>query len=583
MKKNQIYCALYLLLILLIGISVRLYLIKNHFSHIDDLGVAKSILEAHEDVTTKANNFFSICSGQLLQSISHEECLKPLKQLLHSTLRSFHTIPINWTYAPFQFYFTNLLIFDDLSYENIKIMGRIPSFLFELLGIYIFIKLIIKRYQLQQLDFSLSLPLILLMLSWEAIIFSAQMESYAIGILTSSILLYIVTSKWSALESRKVAIWVGIIAAMSVSGQYQCLIFIPGFFMALGYKAYKSKIDLKNKIHRILECFASFFIIFLLLPYRFLRDKTSLGINWNSGPNNEFAIPITHHYASFLSAIYEPVQLFIENFPIVIGSMLSTSTTDFPYFSLIYVPLTILSAVGYLSLLNRKREENFIIGIFITTAIFAWIILVGLHKLSFGPTRHSIILIPIFVFCIYQGAFYLSNLSILLKKVIYIFSILLLINFIFSINDVLTERKDKFNEDEISLLLNRYSVDAVINYDSSYSPYLMNSIKNSRPIINANIYMGIKEFESFSAHKYGHKNLSHSKPYVIAFYSHFSPFDFKIHNQVITLIKKEISPNQPMNGDLLYSEEIPSNTQIDWSNKTSNGANGLYFYIYKFY
>ncbi len=153
-----------IIVILLVGISVRAYMWINHFADCDDLGVAISILHGQSKAEWSLGN----CKEGFL------------------SFRNF-----GWTYAPLQVAATSLLLCPAPSHKATIALGRLPSFFsgcFALVLIWIILEYLFKKNkQRGQVKLAVLVGLLLMATSYENIIYSALMEPYAVGVLGSII------------------------------------------------------------------------------------------------------------------------------------------------------------------------------------------------------------------------------------------------------------------------------------------------------------------------------------------------------------------------------------------------------------
>ncbi|MCM8775322.1 MAG: hypothetical protein NC930_03075, partial [Candidatus Omnitrophica bacterium] len=145
-------------LLILAGILVRLIDLGEHFTHVDDIGVAKSILNAKapysipmkEEGMDDAKIFMADAGikGSLpfwdqVVSISLNLLEKVMGAQLYkafaSQARKLFAVSRAWTYAPLQFFITYFLIETDQSYREKIFWGRFPSFLFGVGGLFLIV------------------------------------------------------------------------------------------------------------------------------------------------------------------------------------------------------------------------------------------------------------------------------------------------------------------------------------------------------------------------------------------------------------------------------------------------------------
>ena len=187
--KKNITLVLIFIIISTLGLSSRLNLLENHFSHIDDIGVAKTIIERNQDYESLKENI-EFKKKTILTKYKNNKFINILNNLEkinilnHIILSKFfldykvNPVPKNWTYAPSQFYLTNLLINEDLNYNQLKIAGRTPSLILNLLSILILYFVLKKIYLKNNFKISFLICSTLIFLSWENIIYSSQMSNY---------------------------------------------------------------------------------------------------------------------------------------------------------------------------------------------------------------------------------------------------------------------------------------------------------------------------------------------------------------------------------------------------------------------
>lgn len=136
----------------------------NHYTSCDDLGVAFSILRGEEGAWSVGN-----CIGGF---------------------RSFQAA--QWTYAPLQFILTSALLSCGLPYHWVVFLGRLPSFISSVAALILFAYVLIKkRFGFQKNEIAGLMSITLFSLSYENIIYGGQMEPYAIGVLFSVIIIWL--------------------------------------------------------------------------------------------------------------------------------------------------------------------------------------------------------------------------------------------------------------------------------------------------------------------------------------------------------------------------------------------------------
>ena len=146
MNARKVEPLAWLILLIGAGALARFWDLSWQFSHNDDIGVAKTILDAR----------------------------------MPGSLRALLAIPRQWTYAPVQFFLTFFLVRPDQGYREILFWGRLPSCLAAIGGLGAF-AFFYRRFREDW--FPRMLPaLALLAFSWQFIIYSKHMSNYAIGV-----------------------------------------------------------------------------------------------------------------------------------------------------------------------------------------------------------------------------------------------------------------------------------------------------------------------------------------------------------------------------------------------------------------
>ena len=139
--KKKIPFLLLFILIFLIGFFSRIDSLKNHFTHIDDIGVAKVIIDSKKNPIIKNifdknhenyNNKYKIIIRENFNE--DNKILKFLRNIFPFVSVSFY-----YSYSPIQFIFTNILLEFADTYEEIKVFGRIPSLIISILSFKFFL------------------------------------------------------------------------------------------------------------------------------------------------------------------------------------------------------------------------------------------------------------------------------------------------------------------------------------------------------------------------------------------------------------------------------------------------------------
>lgn len=558
-KNQKIFIAL-LIFIFLSGALVRLFPLDSHFAHIDDLGVAKTVLNYQQNSKTFAP-------------------VRILKNPVLMKLYEWSGVARHWTYAPLQFVLTYYLIHPGQTYREILFWGRLPSFLFGCLGL-LMLLWFYRRHDRLRTPAGL-LALTFLAFSWENIIYAQQMESYAIGVFSSAAVLLLF---WEGLNKKRflfsdLLLLVVYLAILSYT-QYQILFFMPAFLVTLFiYYAWKNRHDILILTVRFTAgvlCFA--LLIFPLYFFFLLKKQGPVGITWNVGPHQEFQFLLPQG-ASLWGKISYCAFFFAKNTFIVFNSMLAFIPENHPLFFPVSVFLAFLFLLGIYSFVRTPVIRKKFLGLFFLLSSLTWAWLVIRNKIALSPTRHSLILLPFMAVIAAEGwgrfiNFFHRNHPLLRLGLTGGFWGALTILFFLSFHPVISERADPFHEGELRRLFEDYHVEGIMATDFTVNLSLMPSIMSrfnyfesetmETPLIDSNV-----DFRT------------------IAFVSHRVPLtreNFNMMRFKVNLRQKMQGKNHFITGEMedykiVYSKEIKSDTEIEFSRRTRNGTNNLFLYI----
>ncbi len=586
---------LILLILILLGLKIRTDLIVTHFTHIDDIGVAHTILEKKKyllkfdykydlflkKLSTQEPNLFN----KIFFYLNKNDFLKPLIYAIFWIKNYLFAVPLAWTYSPGQFIFTSFLLDIDQSYENKKLMGRLPSFLFNFFTIILIILLCFKLYTKNNRYLSSIIGITLFSFSWQNIIYSSHMSNYGLtsfGVLLMNLFLIklITTKNLSNSNSFKMGLFFGILNLF----HYQFLIFIlPFIFTIFYYYFFKKKYPLKKILVLFLFGSIGFLIIFLTLIFPFLKSSLGNSISWNAGVNNEYLLNINTN-KNIIFLIIEYLTFFILNVPEVIISNLSNTSNESNWLNFTGMLLTVMFIFGFIRSFYCENEIRKTIFIFLYSLFIVYFLLINLKLMTLSPTRHSMILtLPIIIFVL-EGFIYVDkHLLITIFKKFYNFLILpsiflILWVFIFynSKDNIIKKRTDLYSESKIFSKIKKDNIDVIINFDLSKQLNLMPSINTVYPILFFNIVDN-----KFIKEGANDKNLFKRSKYNILFQSNHNCINMKLNNIIITNFLKEYNKNSHYNAKIIKNECKILETEIDWSNKTRNGSNGYSYTIYK--
>jgi len=513
-------------------------------------------------ITSLPNLNYKLEKKRNINSIGKEikEFVYPfIKPFYYSTLVSKTT-----TYAPIQFIFTGLLLNAEYDYKETLYWSRMPSFIFGmtslLLLMYIFKLVCPKNHNMLSL-----LGITILSFSWEFIIYSIQSESYAIGVtaaLLTFIIFFKIVAEFNTISKRK-AFFYGIVLSLLMFSQYQILFFFPGFFISIFILNKQKIIKSSPQFNIILLTTISSFV---LLYFVFLKRIMSMGLNWNTGPNNEFLYILKENsfYGSFIYCIH----FFLTNSYIMFKSIISIVDENNIINDIISVIFIILFLIGFLYSLKSTNLYKKYFSYFTLISCIVWVFLVINQKLTLSPTRHSLILLSFVAIYVPMGLSCFMELIKLYKReyrkfIFIMFSFSLLFFFINDYNRVIKQRIDKFNPLEIETLINKYKINDVYAYNSTFQLLIMNNFKYGFTTQGKDGNLHFKRVNSV-------ENIGNRM-----FITHRNS---KLNKE---LINKSFSEHQIIKYDIVYSKELISKTEICFSSLTNNGTNSMLIYIIK--
>lgn len=476
-KLKSVAFRVILLTIGLIAIGQTYWLMPRHFTQIDDIGVAESLMVRNMDYRDDCPKNLQDMRGQALLSItqSPDRACKITTQL-----NRLSTIPSLWTYAPIQFWLTQAFLSPNhsYSYEEVKYWGRLPSFIFYLLGLAAFYSLLHYRWPVfsQRPLLVLSMT-IFLGLSLEERIHAAQMHSYAIGILANVLAFFAYINLNDLKRKSYYSIFLSSgLFAIAIGMQYQSILLVIACLTGVLIGQYLQ--DRRLNIEFMLRY--SFLVgITLLFSYAIVGNIlgfSSRGANWNAGPNGEFMV----QGADFTEKLYSFFKLIIFQAPeniYAISSGIELSNTAAYFLGLGFLSLM---ALGVWYLWNRRSNHpNQIVLFLLGSYAVIYFAFIFLGKLTFSPTRHFLFYLPIVVLLIGYGILAIKNKLALacIKATFLIYCIISLIGF----SSFSVPRMDKVSDGFFNRLLQESNASFLI-FDGFDIEPMFTEAKMSEPI-----------------------------------------------------------------------------------------------------
>lgn len=455
MINKYIYQKIYILFLISIFISsiyLKFSYVTDIFTEYDDIGV------------------ITLFKGFLGSKIINLDFLFLDKKIIldeyfFSNFEDNFLLPVyifwEWTYTPFQYLFYLLANIQSQDVETKILIIRLPSIIFSLLSIVIFLII------LNKLKYSKTTKLIslcLLAYSFNANIYANHAAPYALYIFSGFFGLYNLLNYYKRDCSKKYIL----INNLTLYLSYTNIILFIGFiyieFKKKNLFLFSLNLLKKHKVFLFVNV-----LIFLPILVKFLFSNHTSDMLYRSNYYNE--------------ELFWGKELFINLYPV-----LKFIIVGFVNETFLPIIILVLLIIFLIFIKSKKFKLNILTKCSIIFLIF-WIFLSAFRIIPFGETRHSMILMP-FVLMIFSDIF--ENL-LPDKKILLIPIFFLIINSTLSNLNVLNSKKtnfefSKFNKSDLNIytysltlepfLLNNYSgkiyntdLNAFINNDKLINTY----------------------------------------------------------------------------------------------------------------
>jgi hypothetical protein len=583
-KKMMSEKSIFLSLKIVLGILVfacflqTSQLLKEHFTHIDDIGIAESLLIRNLDYRDNCTKIEDINLPITVAKIFIKDSEKICK--LHASFSRLSLVSSLWTYAPFQFYITQYLLKRNVSYsyDKIKLLGRLPSFGFYIVGILCFFGLTLSIFHREK--FGAIIPWILTplaALSLEQRIYAAQMESYSIGLLSNCVAIWCLY-RVQSIQDRSYLKLGGISAllAVAISMQYQAILLVASGLMAVGLIHLSH--TFKPKFFFKFTFLVSGTIFFSYLLVGNVLGLSNRAVNWNAGVNREFLVSgsgVIERLLNFFRILSD--NFFYNLYSIISGFELPSVQAN--YFGFIFAALFLF---GLTQLWIRRKSLPFLFHLaFIYIAVYLLFVFFG--KLTFSPTRHFLYYLPfILIVCGVGFQFIFERIPERIKSIQILSSALLLMYCLFSLysfSSFASKRQDLLSEDFLSSEIAKTNASFLLYDQFDIEPLLMERLK-SFPIFKLSIPEA--QCNGFSIYSPANNEIefitySKRRPEWDLKDNYFSDFlSSLIGNCFMPHTRDNIASMRKV-GDLMKVDSI---TEIDLSNKTKNGSNSYYLQLF---
>ena len=387
------------------GVFQTYQMVPGHFTQVDDIGVAESLMIRNLDYRDKCELNLPTVQGKIFSWIysDKEKACNKLVQFNRLTI-----IPSLWTYAPVQFWFTQALLRPEsqYSYEEVKWRGRLPSFVFYVLGVIGFYWMLLKSDLGFRQHSALAMAMTaIIAFSLEERIHAAQMHSYAIGVLANLLII------WPLLILRDIKtksfISIGLLAlfvALGVGMQYQGMLLTISGLLAIVLNV-SNQFKNQSFVVRYAYLLALLSALIHLLVGN-IFGMSNRAINWNAGPHGEFIVQGDSWQERGIDFIRLISNYSTENLYAI------TSAIELNHFGAQLLGGVILTVclLGFMYLCLKLKDARYrFILLFISIYFLAYFSLVILGKLTFSPTRHLLYFLPLVVLLLGYGIIFLLN------------------------------------------------------------------------------------------------------------------------------------------------------------------------------
>lgn len=417
-----------------IGFFARFYQLEGYFTNTDDLGILLGVLD-----------------GKKMQDPLH------LSRAL--------------TNAPFEYLFTYFLVSPDMNYREFLFWGRLPSCVagcLALVMLWAFYRVYDKKNWHKAF-----LAIVLVACSWDNIAYAKQMHSYAIGVLGVVILFFLLALHYHALSfNLRSACMTSVVIAVTCSMQYQMFLFIPAFYLSLFLFYFP---DSENKALALRNfLFSGILCLILLWPiWHFFLEKRFYdfyqGTQWALGASGEYGLPGKNFPSGLWAQVKYVLWFYFHNLFVIIEAKTGFFPETHPLFKFFAIGLFVSFLFGVVNFVLSPEKKTRFLGLFIGLAILTWWGMVPLKNLPYGPSRHTLILLPFLAVTTAEGIEGLSRLlgrftgkemPVFMQRQIWMgLGMLVIVFFLAYYGQFLKERKNPIIEEEIVDVLETYDVD----------------------------------------------------------------------------------------------------------------------------
>lgn len=461
--------------------------------------------------------------------------------------------PLASTYAPLLYLLYPLFL---IANEAVDILNLI--YINTLVINFMILFLAYRNFLSEHEDLPLNSIFIIALLSIGNVLYFSSSMPYAFSV---SIFLYICSiSIRSKPQVEKEIIILTVLYLLN----YQTLFLLPGYFLVRITQFNLDVFSLDFK--KIISLFFLMIVIATSLLFFYLRadftgTHSSIGINWSTGENDIFLFDLNN----FGDEIYS----FLEIFPLALLYHIHPSLYDFKFLSVIFWAsyLYLFYCFFYQFLTKDLPEKNRKIFLFLFGILTSYIFLAIIGSLVFGPTRHTLFLMPSILLLLFMF------LKSFLKRVpFYFLSGILVLMLANSTINFSASRQNNFFEDlnQVAKIIETRDYDIVLP-ECSYQPFINKRFRNL--LADRNVYFWCGQ----QLHTIKNRKNNFTNNQLI--FTYVGTKD----NKLINDLKNKVSDDFVKDNKILrkiYSEVYDFNIEQKELTKKLPTKTGLYLYAY---
>lgn len=298
------------------------------------------------------------------------------------------------TYAPLQYWLTAPFVSGAEQPEMLLYKVRLPSLLLGL-GAVLLLFMLLRQY-LEE-TWIAGLTALFVAMSWEQLLMHRQSFSYAIGLFGVMVLLHVLHSMQQGMKRQDPGLLfkvvVGITLGLCAMAQYQLLFFWPAVWVVILFAQPRKAGWLPNALLWLPALVISI-VLFYPVYKEFLAQNAGRGIMWNKGMNGEYLFAPGLEQGTVNRLLFV-VRFFTLNTLEVAG--IQVASWSYSQWSLWLTGAMVVLPAGYGYLLLWKDPAKRWLAVFGLVTFMVWMLLAVMRSISWSPSRHSIILAPLFL------------------------------------------------------------------------------------------------------------------------------------------------------------------------------------------